>query len=225
MSLRVQLTVVASAALVASACGAGPGAAEFADPDVPASAANPDGTPYPTDHLGGAARAGGRPGDRIPNLAFQGYRESNRDAGLTTLSLADYYDPTQARHKLLHLQVAATWCAICSSESDATVKVKEPLGREGAVFLQVVVNGDVVSKGPSLDDVASWMDRHASNYSIGIDVRARRLAGLGVGAVPWNFLIDTRTMEILDATGGAPDDIVKYVRLGLRWVDEHPASY
>ncbi len=212
--------------LAASAAGCGSDAPpDFDDPRSPANPQNPDGVPYPEDHGGSTARAGTRIGDRIPNLAFQGYVDGDRASGLRTISLADFYDPDQKRHKLLHLQAAATWCSICSSESEATVIVKEPLGQEGAVFLQVVVNGNALNRGPSLDEVHAWMDRHAANYSIAIDVRTVRLAGLGVTTVPWNMLIDTRSMEILHSSSGAPSDLVVYVREGLRWVADNPPSY
>lgn len=222
--MRPVRAVLFSLCLVAVGC-ASHGSDDFADPDVAAAATNPDGAPYPTDAIGASARAGGRRGERLPNLSFQGYRDGNRAAGLQTISIADYYDPAQTRHKLLHLQVAATWCVICSSESDATVKVKEPLGKEGAVFLQIVVNGNTSAKGPSLGEFDDWITRHGANYSIGMDVRARRLGGLGIDGVPWNLLIDTRTMEILHSSAGAPDDLVAYVKLGLDWVRTHPGSY
>lgn len=217
--------LASAAAISAPGCASSNAPEEFADPDVTAHATSPDGDPYPTDGLGSTARAAGRRGERIPNLTFQGYPDSDRAGGLRTISLADYYDPQQKHHKLLHLQVAATWCAICSSESEATVKVKEPLGLEGAVFLQVVVSGPTNMRGPSLSDVDDWMARHGSNYSIAIDVRYRRMSGLGVDNVPWNMLIDTRSMEILHAAAGAPDDLVAYVRAGLRWVRDNPSSY
>ena len=60
---------------------------DFADPELPGRTANPDGVPYPTDHLGGAPRSGQRPGDRIPNFTFQAYVDGDRGAGLKTISL------------------------------------------------------------------------------------------------------------------------------------------
>lgn len=200
---------------------------EFADPDVPGRDVNPEGVPYPTDHLGGAKRVAARAGQRIPNFTFVGYPEADRAGGLQTISLADYYDPDQNHHKLLHLQVAATWCSICSSECDATVKVKEPLASEGVVYLEVVVNGARLGVGPSLDEIDGWMTRHEQNFSIAIDGRARRLASIGIdgSVMPWDVLVDTRTMEILDSSGGAPLDLVSYDREALRFIAAHPPSY
>jgi hypothetical protein len=201
---------------------------DFADPDLPGRDVNPEGVPYPTDHLGGNPRSGSRPGDRIPNFTFQAYVDGDHAAGLKTISLADYFDPQRAHHSILHLEVAAVWCTICSSYADATVKVKEPLGKEGMVYLEVIVGGAAGSSaGPSLREVDDWVARHQSNFTTAIDVRGKRLAGIGVPpqTMPWDIMIDTRTMEILDSTGGAPLDIVSYDRSYLKAVAARAPAY
>lgn len=188
---------------------------------------NPDGVPYPTDGIGSRKRSGKRPGDRMPNFTFRAYRGPGREGGLQTISLAEYFDPQQTRHKVLHLQVAATWCSICSSELEATVGVADALRERGIVFLEVVVSGATPGKGPALSEVDAWIDRHKTSFPTGIDVAARRLGVLGVNgaAMPHDILIDTRTMEILDSSVGAPLDVGKYVLEGLRWVEANPPSY
>ncbi len=208
-------------------CGDKEGPPDFPDPDVVGTETSPDGDPYPTDNLGGRPRQGTRRGDRIANYTFQAYRDGDRSKGLTPLSLAEYYDPKMKRHKILHLQVAATWCAICSSELEATVTVAEPLKERGVVFLEVIVSGPTAGKGPALEEVDEWITRHKTNFSTAIDVRARRLGVIGVdpGAMPHDILIDTRTMEILDSSIGAPLDVVKYVSEGLDFVKNNPPSY
>jgi hypothetical protein len=201
---------------------------DFADPELPGRDANPEGVPYPTDHLGGSPRSGSRPGDRIPNFTFQAYVDGDRAAGLKTISLADYFDPQRAHHRILHIEVAAVWCTICSSYAEATVKVKEPLGQEGMVYIEVMIGGQSGSgAGPSLREVDDWITRHQSNFTTAIDVRAKRLAGIGVPpqTMPWDIMIDTRTMEILDSTGGAPLDIVSYDRSYLKAVASRAPAY
>jgi hypothetical protein len=198
---------------------------DFPDPDVAATTSSPDGAPYPTDHIGTDARANGRPGSRVPNLSFQGYRNGDRAAGLETISMADFYDPKAERHKVLLVFAAATWCSICAANSEALVPKKAQLEAEGAAFLEVVVNGGTLNEGPSLGEVEAWMTRHATNYTTAIDVRARRMGALGVSTVPWSMIVDTRTMEILEAGAGAPADIAKYTRAGLSFVTSQPPSY
>ncbi|HVH45314.1 MAG TPA: redoxin domain-containing protein [Labilithrix sp.] len=217
---------IAVATSLTPACGEASEDEPFPDPDLATVETNPDGDPYPTDSIGGQKRNGTRAGDRMPNLTFRGYR-NGRAGGLETISLAEYYDPQQRHHKVLHLQVAATWCAICSSELEATVAVTDPLKARGILFLEVIVSGKTAGKGPSLAEVDTWIDRHKTNFPTGIDVAARRLGALGVSgaAMPHDILIDTRTMEILDSSVGAPLDVAKYALEGLRFVEENGPSY
>jgi len=201
---------------------------EIADPDRVAPTTNPDGAPYPTDHLGGRERAGQRRGDRIPNLVFRGYRDpQNRAAGLETIALSEFYDPEQKRYKTLHIQIAATWCGVCSTELSMTVPVADALRARGAALLEVVISGDTAGFGPGAAELESWIARHGSNIATAIDVRGRRLAALGVSTsvVPHDLLIDTRTMEILDSSVGAPIDVARYVGDGLRFGEASTPSY
>ena len=228
-SLAARLGVLSLAVSMAftPACSSDDDAsAPFPDPNLAVVDANPDGDPYPTDRIGGTKRSGRRRGDRMPNLTFRAYR-NGRAGGLETVSLSEYFDPGQKRHKVLHLQVAATWCAICSSELEATVGVAKQLEERGIRFLEVIVSGATAGKGPSLAEVDAWIDRHQTNFPTGIDVASRRLGALGISgaAMPHDILIDTRTMEILDSSVGAPVDVAKYVLEALRFVEDNPPSY
>lgn len=219
---RLALVILCSAL---AACSSDDPPPDAPDPDVPGRDANPDGVPYPTDSLGGVERASNRPGQRIPNFTFQAYVNGDRSKGLQTISLADYYDPEQKRHKVLDIQISQVWCTICSVETESTAQVIDELTREGAVFLQVMTSGSDASRGPSLGEAEAWVARHEMTYTLALDVRGRRMKGIGVSTVPWDILIDTRTMEILDSSAGAPADVAKYVRDGLQWVATHPPSY
>lgn len=223
--MRALLFTASAVALVLGASCADDAPPDIPDPDVPGRDANPDGLPYPTDSIGGLERSSLRPGQRIPNLTLQAYVDGDRSKGLQTISLADFYDPQQKRHKVLDIQISQTWCSICSAETDATVQVIDQLRSEGAAIIQVMTSGNDASRGPAMEDVDGWVDRHRMTYTLAIDVRGRRMSGLGVSTVPWDILVDTRTMEILDSSAGAPADVLKYVRDGLRWVAEHPPSY
>lgn len=200
---------------------------EASDPDLPGRSANPDGLPYPTDRIGANKRVGKNAGDRIANLTFQGYPDADRSRGLQTISLADYFDPQQKRNKVLHIQVAATWCSICRSVVEATNIAKEPLGKRGMAYLEVVVSGPSQGVGPSLPQFDEWLTQNKTTYTSAIDVRARRLASMGVNGdvMPWDIVVDTRTMEILDSSGGAPADIGLYADVFLDFVNQNPPSY
>ena len=216
--------LVATAALSGPACKAAP--EEFPDPDVPATPTNPDGVPYPTDHLGSLAHSRARPGDRIANLSFRAYR-NGVGGGLQTVSLAEFFDPQAKRNKVLEIQVAATWCEVCSATLLRTLAVTDQLRSEGAAFLEVVVSGETAGKGPSLTELDDWVNRHqASAFPIGIDVEGRRVGALGVTTVtiPYDIMIDTRTMEILESSVGEPIDVAAYVRQALTFVETHPPA-
>jgi hypothetical protein len=186
------------------------------DVDVPGRDRNPDGIAYPTDRLGSTPRQGPTPGDHFPNLTFRGYPGSNRAAGLQTVSLADYYDPDAARHRVLHLMAAALWCPHCQHETDLMAAAAPTLTAEGAVFVQAAIDGASRDEPPDLCSVESWMTDHGTNFTVVFDVDARRIGAVAeISGVPWNALIDTRTMEVLDVTVGTPQDFAAYVRAGL----------
>lgn len=211
-----------------AACSSSKEESPFADPVVAGHDVNPDGTSYPTDHLGGVPRSGPRRGDRIPNLTFQGYPDSNRAAGLKTVSLADYYNPTSAagRPTVLHLMEAAYWCTICDGQTKEMAPLKDALGAEGVVVVQAIMNGARLDVGPSLLEIEKWMDRYPTWFTVVIDERAKRVGTVTeVLAVPWNALVDLRTMEILYAGSGRPVDYASFAKAGVDWVVSHPASY
>lgn len=199
---------------------------EAADPVLPAVTTNPDGIPYPTDHIGGQKRGAVRPGDRMPNFTFQGYRDGDRSKGLTTISMADYFDPSMTRNKVLYVQFAGTWCAVCSAEVTASVTLGPAAKQNKIALLEVVVSGATAGKGPSLPEFDGWADRHHTNFTTVFDVRAKRTSVIGINgeAMPHDVLIDTRTMEILDSSVGAPSDVGQYALAGLEFVDKNPPS-
>jgi hypothetical protein len=221
---RIALLVVGLALL--PDCGSKSTPDELSDPDRTGHDANPDGVPYPTANIGTHARSGDLPGNVIANLTFQGYPQSDASKGLQTVSMADYYDPTAKDRKVLYLSAAASWCVNCDEASDEAVAVASKYRAMGAVFVEVLVNGTTPEYGPSLGELDAWVGKHktAPDITVLVDVRARRMAPLGVTNVPWSALVDTRTMEILHSTLGAPDDVGAYVQIGLDWVNSHPPS-
>ena len=71
----------------------------------------------------------------------------------------------------------------------------------------------------SLVDVDDWLADMHTNFTVLIDVEGRRLGSVAsLEGVPWNALIDTRTMEILDVTVGEVTDLSAYIDSGLTWV-------
>jgi thiol-disulfide isomerase/thioredoxin len=222
--LRRHVLVLSCFALLVAACGSS-APPEFSDPEVAGHTTNPDGVAYPTDHIGGKARVTGRVGDRMENFTFQGYEHGNLAAGLKTFSMADFYDPKATRVKGIVIQGAATWCTACAGEADIIAPLVPGLEKEGVVVLSVLTAGPSAGYGPQLSDVESWVTDHKANYTTLIDVRARRLASVGLTGVPWSALVDPRTMEILFAADGYPDDFTKFAHVATNFVMTHAPSY
>ena len=63
-------------------------------------------------------------GATIENLSFLGWKDPVRSgydpAALETVSLADFYDPSGTRTKLIVLNASAVWCSVCRAETAST---------------------------------------------------------------------------------------------------------
>lgn len=189
----------------------------------PAAASNARGQAYPQDHIGTRQRVQRTPGDRIANLAFRGYR-GGKVGELETLSLADYYDPDATDHRALYIFSAASWCSICARVAQDLESRGPELESRGARILVMLVNGEEQGAGPSLTELDKWAARHPMALDLAVDVKATALGAYGLQGVPFNLLIDARSMEILDAQVGEADVDV-YVGAGLKFTAENPVSY
>lgn len=179
---------------------------------------NPDGLEYPTEDLGARARSGDKPGQRIPNFSFRGYPDSDTSGGLKVVSMADFYDPEGKRGKLLHLIAAVAWCPHCAAATDEVVAVLPQWKAKGLVAMQTMMEG--YNGNPiSLEELDRWVSSHRTSFTVVFDSGGRRLSSVAdVSAVPWNALIDLRTMEVLSVLRGEPQDYEEWVGGGLEWV-------
>jgi hypothetical protein len=188
---------------------------------------NPNGVPYPSTNIGYNARKGSIRGNQIANYTFKGYPNGDMSKGLQTISLSDYYDPTgKLGYKLLHLGVAALWCGPCNQETAATVPLVPMFATEGVVFAQSLDEGAAVGVAATTADLNNWVGKYKSNFTEMLDPNDANLGPFyDASAVPWNAIIDTRSMEILTAgtgySGNVKDDIAPW----LKWVAENPSSY
>jgi hypothetical protein len=197
----------------------------FDDAQVTGRAVNPEGAAYPPGPYGVTPRLGSAPGQVLPNFTFRGFVDGNLDNGIHTVSMADLHDPEGRRNKVLHLMEAAMWCPVCSGQTSEMAVMEPILRSEGLVVVQAVLDGPSRGVGPDRCDLASWVETRELRFTVVFDVGARRVGPIAeLEAVPWNALIDTRTMEVLDVMEGAPNDYEAYVRSALDWVEANPAS-
>jgi hypothetical protein len=199
----------------AVACGGSSTPDELADPDVVGHTAAPDGTPYPTTNVGDSI------GQVAPDFAMRGYPNANRDGGMQVVSFADLFDPTGKDHKVIYLSVAATWCSACVEEAQQITRALPTYGPKGVVVVEVLVAGASAGYGPSQAELDGWLGTTHATWTVLADVRGRRMNQLGLLGVPSSMLIDARTMKIIHASLGAPNDLPAYLQLGLDWVAKH----
>jgi hypothetical protein len=178
---------------------------------------NPDGIPYPIPSGGYGV------GSVIQNLKFLGFLNNGAASQpVTTISLADYYDPCKKRYKLLHIITAGAWCQPCKAETDAFVAAKDTLASQQVAVIQALEDGPTMGVPANLGDLKSWIQNNGSNFTEVIDPCGFFNAFTNGAAVPWNADIDPRTMEILDSSDGWVGDVTTALQPGLDAIASAP---
>lgn len=168
------------------------------------------------------------PGQRMRNYKFIGHLEADLSSPLTTVALADYYDPEQKHAdgpiKVIHVQAAGVWCSACRSEAASLRPLYSTLREQGVVWLTTVCEGKTPGTESTLADLTSWISSTKSQNTTVLDPGN---ANLGIfykaAAIPWNAWIDARTMEIMHYQEGAPSDLKGYIDNALAKFAANPA--
>jgi hypothetical protein len=240
MRIHLALLAVSFASLALGACSSSSQDSGLAGPGQTQTAVdeNPYGVAYPTQNLGYLARRGSVPGNVIENYKFLGHAAAADSSTtldvtkpLTTVALADYFDPQQKLGpagtgiKVIHLSVAAYWCVPCNDETDSTVSVAAGLTQKGVVFVQALDDGPSEGTPATTTDLTNWINKHKSNFTEMLDPGLRNLGQFfDAAAVPFNANIDARTMEILSAGVGEPASVTNDVTNWVNWVNANPIS-
>jgi hypothetical protein len=215
------LEALAGALALAGVVACGSGSAEAgADGGTagPGTNVNPDGVAYPAGPYGHTPRSGTTPGSVLQNFKFAGRLAGS--SAVTTISLADYYDPCNKRYKILHLSVAAVWCEPCSEETTAVVadlaSASSVLKANEVVFIQALDDGPTAGTPATPSDLNYWIQSHSSNFTEMLDPGLQNLGGFfNAAGVPWNSDIDVRTMEMLTSSEGWSGDLKSAVASGV----------
>ena len=161
-------------------------------------------------------------GSIVDNFSFTGYADPSVDtAALVPIALADFYNETgddvypegsphgagNPKPRALLIDVGSSWCGPCQQEASSVLPGKyAELAPRGAEFLFQLFDGPETGKNATEKDLKAWTKKFKSNYPSVIDP-ARQLAALfDPSAVPANFIIDTRTMELVELVIGAPSE-------------------
>jgi hypothetical protein len=144
-------------------------------------------------------------GNVFPNVTLQGYRGA---AGAwTTLRLKDYYDPDGSRGVYgLYLTISAPWCEGCVAEGRSLPdRYANDYRTRGARFLAAVVQ-DQARNPATQKTVDDWIATFKTNYDIAADgqllTAPKDAQGNGSIALPYSYVIDTRTMRIASINAG-----------------------
>jgi hypothetical protein len=186
---------------------------------------NKYGQPYPTKNLGYQARAGTRAGNIMRNYKFLGYVDGDPAKGKTVISLADLFDPEMRESKLIHFSAGALWCPPCNEEAKALVPLVPSLKQKKIKVIQALIEGDARGTGSTLPDLDVWQRRHSINYTLFLDPEQQNLGQFfDAAAVPWNGLIDARSMEILSSGVGYNPKMTEEYDRWSAWIDANPAQ-
>lgn len=167
---------------------------------------NPDGVPYPTDNLGTRSRSGSTAGNRIANYKFLGYPDGDVSQGLKPMALADFYDPTGERYKVIHLQASGTWCTYCKQEMEVVTPLADKLAERKVVWIVSLAEGSAVGVPATSSDLDQWIAQFKAPYTHFLDSGNKNLGVFyDAAALPWNADINAKTMEILKTGVGAQD--------------------
>ena len=175
-------------------------------------------TCYPTGDVGITPRKGAASGNRIQNYKFVGHPTNasatklDPNAPTSTVQLADYFDPKTERYAIIILNVAARWCGPCIQETDEVVNSIAPAyGPKKVVFVQAITEG-LDYKAATLDDLKGWMTDRSSNFTTMLDPNQANLgAFFDRAAIPFNAVIDARSMELLYTGTGAPQNFPQFL--------------
>ncbi len=176
---------------------------------------NPYGVVYPGTKIGIAPR--GAPsatvaGSRLQNFAFKGVMSGNPADPVTRISMAQFFDPESRTHKLIFIQAAGVWCSVCHAEANAITPRIQQLKDAGVVWLTAIIESKNPGTPSTLVDLTTWYKAHKTPSPLFLDSGAESLgAFFSAAAMPWNAIIDARSMEILEADVGSAQDVWGHV--------------
>jgi thiol-disulfide isomerase/thioredoxin len=166
-----------------------------------ASVPYPSGTfgTLPSTHNPQTGKVGSR-GNLIENFKFKGYFNGTE---FKDVQMADFYDPTGSKYKVIHMQAAAVWCDVCEHEMEVKKPVEAKLKQQGVAFITVMIEGAAENQASVKADVDLWLNKFKPGYAIVLDPLREKLGVFFDGnSLPWNAYIDARSMEVLQAGVG-----------------------
>lgn len=198
------LVLLACSAPTADGRGSGaPDGATAVDDDASA-----DTRPPPPETVDGypVGPFGLHVGQVFPNVTLQGYVGGKRP--WQPIALRDYFDPDGSRGiRGLLVMVSAPWCSGCKAAGASYPNLyRTEYAPKGARFLAAIVE-DTSMRPATEATVDAWVTSYATNYDIAADPElvTIRMSPTESGSLslPYDYVIDPRTMRIVQIDSGA----------------------
>ena len=156
---------------------------------------------------------GTKAGETAANLQFLGYMDPKtfckdaKDKKMDTskvrpISFQSYYLGDSAsgcakyKPKLMWVMVSAGWCSPCKVEVNSTQKQYEAGSVPPGLEMLNIVFEDTSSAPASESFTKTWIGQFGLTFPVAMDPSFKMGAYFSRAAVPFNMLIDTRTMKI-----------------------------
>lgn len=125
---------------------------------------------------------------------------------ITTISLADYYNPDgdPSRPVALMVNASALWCSVCQQEAKLSMNHYGHWKPKGVEFVTSIFE-DNDSNPATLVDIEYWAKKYQLEYPVVLDPALKLGVFFDKSASPFNMIIDTRTMRIEFAEAGLID--------------------
>lgn len=159
-------------------------------------------------------------GTVIRNMKFIGFPNAMKDAtAMKEVQLADFYNPTgdavyeegtifepgTPKPTALLINAGSVWCPPCNEEAKVTLpKAYDKYKPIGGEILSVLIDGTTPGIAATPKSLFNWSQKYDTVYALVLDPASQIMELSSSEAFPTNFIIDTRTMTIIDVIAGAP---------------------
>ncbi len=152
-------------------------------------------------------------GSTIADITFAGLRNPKSanynfsGEKIEQISLRDYYNPTgdTTRPRMLLIAASAGWCGPCRLEADESMPNYKFWNPKGAEFLTALFDSNTAGTPAAPTDATSWSKTYKLEYPMVLDPQQKLGAYANLQAVPFNLVIDLKTMTIVYAQAAVFD--------------------
>lgn len=161
-------------------------------------------------------------GSTISNFKFVGFPNPSADKNEAfEIQLADFYNPTgdgvfpegsplgegEPKPQVVLMNISALWCQPCQLEAEKLLPGNfDEYSPHGVQFLLVLVDGPNQGVPATQNHLVAWTNKYETRWPATIDPAYTLGSLFKGGAFPVNIVLDTRTMKIVEAVAGLPEE-------------------